>query len=71
MLGRRDYTYVYRGAETLTVPAGSYACQRFDWPVRTGKTLCMWTTGADYLPIRMTFPEGHKRYDLMAIEIRE
>jgi hypothetical protein len=70
ILGQREYTYFYRGAETVTVPAGSYDCQRFDWPVRAGKTLCMWASGADYLPVRITFPEGNKRYDLMEISVR-
>ena len=69
MLGIRDYTYIYRGAETITVGAGSFKCQRFDWPVRAGKTLCMWTTD-DFMPIRMVFPEGHKTYDLMELKIR-
>jgi hypothetical protein len=70
MLGQRDYTYIYRGAETITVGAGTFNCHRFDWPVRAGKTLCMWTT-EDFLPIRMVFPEGHKTYDLMDLKVRD
>ena len=70
MLGIRDYTYIYRGIETITVGAGTFTCQRFDWPVRAGKTLCMWTTD-DFMPIRMVFPEGHKTYDLMDLKIRD
>lgn len=70
MLGVRDYTYIYRGTETITVGAGTFTCQRFDWPVRAGKTLCMWTTD-DFMPIRMVFPEGHKTYDLMDLKIRD
>ncbi len=70
ILGLRDYTYIYRGVETIKVGAGTFECQRFDWPVREGKTLCMWTATDDYLPIRMVFPEGHKTYDLMDLKIR-
>ena len=70
ILGMRNYTYIYRGAETIKVGAGTFKCQRFDWPVREGKTLCMWTTPDDYLPVRMVFPEGHKTYDLMELKIR-
>lgn len=70
MLGIRDYTYIYRGIETITVGAGTFTCQRFDWPVRAGKTLCMWTTD-DFMPIRMVFPEGHKTYDLIDLKIRD
>jgi len=67
LLARRDYTYIYRGAETVSVDAGTFECQRYDWPVKPGKTLCMWTTGEDFLPVRMTFPEEDKSYDLVEL----
>jgi len=69
ILGVRDYSYAYKGVESITVGAGSFECKRFDWAVRAGKTLCMWTT-ADFLPVRMVFPEGHKSYDLMELKVR-
>jgi hypothetical protein len=70
ILGLRTYDYTYGGAEKINVGAGTFDCQRFDWAVRPGKTLCMWTT-PDYLPIRMVFPEGHKTYDLMELKVRD
>ena len=71
VMAPRSYSYAYRGSEEITVAAGTFTCQRFDWPVREGKTLCMWTTGGDdFLPIRMTYPEGEKIYDLVELEIR-
>ncbi|MDX2223391.1 MAG: hypothetical protein SFV21_11620 [Rhodospirillaceae bacterium] len=71
MLFRREYTYLYRGAERVNVGAGQFDCHRFDWPVRAGKTLCMWTCGDDLLPVRMAFPEGGKTYELETLSIRE
>ncbi len=71
IMARRTYSYIYQGAEDLTVDAGTFACHRFDWPVREGKTLCMWTTEDDFLPVRMTFPEGDKIYDLVELDVRD
>lgn len=70
IMSPRTYPYFYRGEETIAVKAGTFDCHRFDWPVRDGKTLCMWTTLDDYLPVRMTYPEGEKIYDLVDLEIR-
>ncbi len=71
ILSPRTYAYHYRGEEELTVESGTYACHRFDWPVRDGKTLCMWATLDDLIPIRMTYPEGEKIYDLVELDIRD
>lgn len=71
MLFQRTYTYKYAGAESVTVPAGTYDTHRFDWPVREGKTLRLWTTGPDYLPIRMDFPERGNAYELISLEIED
>ncbi len=67
----RTYAYHYRGEEELNVDAGTFHCHRFDWPVRDGKTLCMWTTLDDFIPIRMTYPEGEKIYDLVELSVRD
>ena len=71
VLARKEYAYFYRGAETVTVAAGTFNCQRYDWPVRPDKTLCMWTTGPDFLPVRMTAPEVGKTYDLVELFVQE
>lgn len=72
IMAMRTYPYVYKGDETIDVASGTYTCKRWDWPVREGKTLCMWTTaGEDFLPIRMTFPEGNKIYDLVELNVRD
>jgi hypothetical protein len=72
IMAMRSYPYVYKGEETIEVRSGTNTCQRWDWPVRDGKTLCMWTTaGEDFLPIRMTFPEGNKIYDLVELNVRD
>lgn len=71
MLYRRSYSYIYVGTESISVPAGDYETHRFDWPVRDGKTLRLWTTGPDYLPIRMDFPEKGNVYELVSLEIED
>jgi hypothetical protein len=71
IMAPRTYDYWYRGEETLTVKSGTYHCHKFEWPVRDGKTLIMWTTLDDYLPVRMTYPEGERIYDLVELEVRE
>lgn len=71
MLFQRSYTYTYVGEESVTVPAGTYDAHHFDWPVRDGKTLRLWTTGPDYLPLRMDFPERGNVYELVSLEIED
>jgi hypothetical protein len=71
IMAPRTYDYWYRGEETVTVASGTYDCHKFEWPVRDGKTLIMWTTLEDYLPVRMTYPEGERIYDLVELDIRE
>lgn len=69
MLFQRSYSYKYVGEESVTVLAGTFNTHQFDWPVRAGKTLRLWTTGPDYLPIRMDFPERGNVYELVSLEI--
>lgn len=71
IMAPRTYAYWYRGEETLAVKSGTYDCHKFEWPVRDGKTLIMWTTLDDYLPVRMIYPEGERIYDLVELEMRE
>jgi hypothetical protein len=71
MLFQREYSYNYVGEKTVTVPAGAFKTHQFDWAVRDGKTLRLWTTGPDYLPIRMDFPEKGNVYELMSLDIED
>lgn len=67
MLGWRDYCYVVAAAETIDTVVGPVACHRYEWAVRPGKTLRMWTGAPDFLPYRMDCPETGQRYDLTSL----
>jgi hypothetical protein len=69
LLARKRYDMVYVGPEAVTVPAGTFACEHFDWRTGTGKTLRLYTTPGDWLPVRTVVPEGRRHYDLL--EFRE
>lgn len=65
MLFSRQYHYRLGARETIDTIAGAIDCHRFDWRVRDGKTLRMWTAAPDFLPYRMDCPETGQRYDLV------
>lgn len=67
MLFPRRYQYRLGAHETIDTIAGRVACYRFDWSVREGKTLRMWTAAPDFLPYRMDCPETGQRYDLVIL----
>lgn len=71
MLFQREYSYTYVGEQTVTVPAGTFTAHQFDWAVRDGKTLRLWTSAPDYLPYRMDFPERGNVYELTSLEIED
>lgn len=71
MLFPRTYHYTFQGEEEVTVPIGTFTLHRFDWAVREGKTLRLWTEGPDYLPYRMDFPERGSVYELTTLEIED
>lgn len=70
LLRPRSYRYTYRGPESLTTDAGTFATEAFTWHVREGKTLHLWTMKPHYLPVRLYFPEGRKIYDLVSLSMR-
>ena len=69
LLARKHYDMVYQGPAKVTVPAGTFDCQHFDWRTGTGRTLNLYTTPGDFLPVRTVVPEGKRYYDLL--EFRE
>ncbi len=72
LLGRKSYEMVYRGKEKVTVPAGTFDCEYFDWRTGTGRTLQLYTTPGDWLPIKTVVPEGKRWYELAAFsEVRK
>lgn len=68
LLGRKSYDMVYCGPEKITVPAGTFDCQHFDWRTGTGRTLQLYTATADYLPVKTVVPEGKRYYELVELE---
>jgi hypothetical protein len=68
MLFPRRYHYRLGATETIETIAGEVRCHRFDWAVREGKTLRMWTTAPDFLPYCMDCPETGQRYDLVVLD---
>lgn len=69
LLGWRDYRYVVAARETIDTPAGAVDCHRYEWAVRPGKTLRMWTGAPDFLPYRMDCPETRQRYELTSLDL--
>jgi hypothetical protein len=69
LLAPKRYDLTYRGLEKITVPAGTFACEHFDWPTGNGRTLNLFTTRGDWLPVRTVVPEGKRYYNL--VEFRE
>jgi hypothetical protein len=68
LLAPKSYDMVYQGAETVTVPAGEFACERYDWQTGTGRTLNLYTVPGDWLPVRTVVPEMGRYYDLVEFE---
>lgn len=71
LLSPRTYRYVHRGVERVTTDAGTLDTQAFEWKVRDGKTLLLWTVKPHHLPARLYFPEGNKIYDLVSLTVRD
>ena len=68
LLAGKSYDMVYRGPQSVTVPAGTFECQSFDWRTGTGRTLQLYTSSGDYLPIKTVVPEGKRYYELVEFE---
>jgi hypothetical protein len=61
----------YEGQETLTVPAGTFVCERFLWHTTFGKDLLVWRHGPDHLFVRLDVVKGDKEgsvYELAQYE---
>ncbi len=69
LLAPKSYDMVYHGEETVTVPAGTFACQRYDWQTGTGRTLNLYTVPGDWLPVHTAVPEVGRYYDLIEFEV--
>lgn len=67
LLARKSYDMYYRGPKQVEVGAGSFACQYFDWRTGTGRTLQMYTSTEDYLPVKTVVPEGKRYYELVEL----
>ena len=68
ILESKSYDMVYRGPEKVSVPAGTFACERYDWHTGTGRTLNLYTEPGDWLPVHTTVPEVGRYYDLIDFE---
>ena len=68
LMARRRYRYTYKGEETLTTDAGTFACRRFDWHVWADKDLQMWYLPDDFIPVRMFATDTQNTYDLVELD---
>lgn len=61
----------YDGSETITVPAGRLACERFTWQTSFGKELHVWRHGPHHIFVKMVVATGDKHgsvYELATLE---
>ena len=68
LLGHKTYDMVYRRPEKITVKAGTFDCQHFEWHTGTGRTLLLYTATPDYLPVKTVVPEGKRYYEMVEFE---
>lgn len=68
LLFPKFYDMTYRGPEEVKVASGTYQCQHFAWSTGTGRTLELYTTPGDFLPVRTVVPERKRRYELVEFE---
>jgi hypothetical protein len=69
LLAYKRYDMYYQGRAKVTVPAGTFDCEHFDWKTGNGRTLQLYTAPGDWLPVRVVVPEGKRFYQLA--ELRE
>jgi hypothetical protein len=50
----------YETTEDLTVPAGTFSCDRFYWHTSFGKDLRIWRTGLHHIFVRLDVVNGDK-----------
>lgn len=63
----------YDGSESVTVPAGTFLCERFTWQTSFGKELHVWRHGPHHLFIKMVVANGDKHgsiYELATLDER-
>jgi hypothetical protein len=64
----KTYDLKYVGPKTVTVKSGTYDCENFQWTTGNGRTLDMFTTPGDYLPVLVEVPERGRRFELWEFE---
>jgi hypothetical protein len=68
MLLHKTYDLTYIGEKTVTVHAGTFECLNYQWNTGNGRTLDMFTTPGDFLPILIEVPERGRRFELWEFE---
>ena len=61
----------FEGSESLTVPAGTFTCERFTWMTSFGKELHVWRYGPHHIFMKMFVAAGDKAgsiYELATLE---
>jgi hypothetical protein len=61
----------YEGSETIVVPAGTFACERFTWQTSFEKELHVWRHGPHHVFVRLVVATGDKSgsvYELATLE---
>jgi hypothetical protein len=64
----------FAGHENVTVPAGTFACEKFIWNTSFDKILHIWRSGPHHLFVKLTVAEGDKAgsvYELAAVETQK
>jgi len=64
----------FAGTEKVTVPAGTFECEKFVWNTSFKKVLHVWRSGPHQLFVKLLVAEGDKEgsvYDLAALETQK
>ena len=69
ILTARRNTFEWIGDETITVKAGRFACSRFRWHFTEFPPIEIWSSGPDFLPVRVRWDLLKSNYDLVALAI--
>ena len=67
-------TAKFDGREKVSVPAGTFDCERFVWNTSFGKVLHLWRTGPHHLFVKLLVASGDKGgsvYELAALETQK
>jgi hypothetical protein len=61
----------FEAKETVTVPAGTFACERFYWQTTFGKDIIVWRSGPHHMFVKLAVARGDKEgtvYELAQLE---